>query len=427
MRSTRMWVPILLCILVANTARGLYRGPEIREVPIDRLLKNLQVRLERNTNDFEAIYYLARAQSMAYAYVKGSVGISVREDGMPLYLHSPFDRGIPDSVQNFDTDNDRKLARQHLTNAITLFQRALVLLKESTNINKRAWTMLPVPLGLAWCLDQAGRTNDAISMYRKTLDAAWKIEVTCDFDFKQWVTNSWENVQATAYPPGTNKYSCIGEICYSQEIIGYLLRLLDSAKDKEEIGHLKFEKWKLSTMERAISPILIPLEANAGFDELVDKNARVAFDLDGSRFKRKWAWLTPKAGWLVFDPERTGCVESALQMFGNVTFWIFWSNGYEALSALDDNADGLLSGPELRGLAIWNDRNCDGVSDPGEVTPVEDLGIEVISCRSQVDAKGMHWNPAGVIFANGTFRASYDWIVPSSEATEQRFLTISHD
>jgi hypothetical protein len=62
-------------------------------------------------------------------------------------------------------------------------------------------------------------------------------------------------------------------------------------------------------------------------------------------------------------------------------------------------------------LAVWNDRNSDGVSELGEVMPVEELGIEVISCRSQVNANGMHWNPAGVIMTNGTMRASYDWIV----------------
>jgi hypothetical protein len=106
-------------------------------------------------------------------------------------------------------------------------------------------------------------------------------------------------------------------------------------------------------------------------------------------------------------------VDSALQMFGNVTFWIFWPNGYEALSVLDDNGDGVLSGPELRGLAIWNDRNCDGVSEPGEVVSVEELGIEVISCGSEVDANGMRWNPAGVIMRGGEIRASYDWIAPS--------------
>jgi hypothetical protein len=47
------------------------------------------------------------------------------------------------------------------------------------------------------------------------------------------------------------------------------------------------------------------------------------------------------------------------------------------------------------------------------VRPVEEVRIEVISCRSQADANGMRWNPTGVVLKNGTVRASYDWLVPA--------------
>jgi hypothetical protein len=158
--------------------------------------------------------------------------------------------------------------------------------------------------------------------------------------------------------------------------------------------------------------MFIPLEKGT-FDEFVNENANVAFDLDGSGLKRKWGWITPKAAWLVYDPDKTSKIDSALQMFGNVTFWMFWPDGYAALSSLDDNGDGVLSGPELRGLAVWNDRNCNGVSDSGEVIPVKDLGILSISCHSEIDSRGIHWNPTGVGFTNGSSRATYDWIVPA--------------
>jgi hypothetical protein len=421
MGMARTWLIIVLSLLLVNPGRGMFMFYQTRQVPIDRVLKNLQLKLQKNTNDFEATYYLARVHSMAYS--TNLLEVPVRKDNNdPLFEHPAYDRGIPDTVKPFATDEARKAAFQHLTNAITLYERAVVLLKKSTNFNEQKWMVLPTQLGLAWCLEQAGRTNDAIAMYRKTLKAAWKIEVTGDFDFKQWISDAWGDVTAGRNPIRIHNRGSLGPgVCYSKEIINYLLRLLNPIKDAAEIAQLNKDKTTLSTLGRVVTPILIPLETNAQLNDLVNDNASVAFDLDGSGFKRKWAWLTPKAGWLVFDPERTGCVESALQMFGNVTFWIFWPNGYEALAALDDNGDGVLSGAELRGLAIWNDRNRDGVSDPCEVTPVEELGIGVISCGSQVDANDMHWNPAGVIFTNGTFRASYDWIVPSSEAIEQSF------
>ena len=70
-----------------------------------------------------------------------------------------------------------------------------------------------------------------------------------------------------------------------------------------------------------------------------------------------------------------------------MTFWLFWSNGYEPMRALDDNADGELSGAELQHLAIWHDRNRDGVSDAGEVRPLAAHGIVALSC-GYVDGDG---------------------------------------
>jgi hypothetical protein len=57
------------------------------------------------------------------------------------------------------------------------------------------------------------------------------------------------------------------------------------------------------------------------------------------------------------------------------TGWLFWSNGYEALRALDDNGDGELRGAELWKLAIWRGRNQNGVSEKGEVSPLTAHGI----------------------------------------------------
>ncbi|MEE2775232.1 MAG: hypothetical protein VYE73_00470 [Acidobacteriota bacterium] len=42
---------------------------------------------------------------------------------------------------------------------------------------------------------------------------------------------------------------------------------------------------------------------------------------------------------VVWDPEQDGRVESGLEFFGSVAFWLFFDNGYQALSTLDDDAD----------------------------------------------------------------------------------------
>jgi hypothetical protein len=187
-------------------------------------------------------------------------------------------------------------------------------------------------------------------------------------------------------------------------------------KDADEIAQLKKNSKTLQSMGRAITPIIVPLQPEARLTELVDTNAAVTFDLDGSGLPRKWGWITPKAAWLVYDSDGTGRITSGLQMFGSVTFWIFWRDGYEALSSLDDDGNGVLSGAELRGLALWQDRNRDGVSDPGEVCPLEASGITAISCTAEGNSSGMAWNPRGVTFHDGTSRPTYDWIAPCPAA-----------
>jgi hypothetical protein len=150
-------------------------------------------------------------------------------------------------------------------------------------------------------------------------------------------------------------------------------------------------------------------------EDLLDVNARVAFDVDGQRRGAAWSWITPEAGWLVHDRAGQGKITSGLQLFGNVTFWMFWDNGYQALAALDDNADGKLAGAELAGLAIWRDANSNGASEPGEVRPLAEYGIVALSCRAQPDRERAEtvaaWSPSGVQFRDGTTRPTYDLVL----------------
>ncbi len=127
-----------------------------------------------------------------------------------------------------------------------------------------------------------------------------------------------------------------------------------------------------------------------------------------------------EAGWLVYDPAGKGQITSALQLFGNATFWLFWTHGYEALAALDDNRDGELTGLELRYLAIWHDVNRNGVSEAGEVRPLSSHGIVSVSCRHE-QADGVlvaAQSSAGVRLRDGRTRPTYDVILrPSSSVS----------
>ncbi len=143
--------------------------------------------------------------------------------------------------------------------------------------------------------------------------------------------------------------------------------------------------------------------------ELLAPDVHVTFDLDGFG-SSVWTWLQPSTGILVWDPGHTGSIQSGLQLFGSVTWWMFWRDGFQALAALDDNHDGWLSGKELAGLAVWMDHNQNGKSDAGEVIPLADAGIVRIGVSASADASGMLTNPRGIEFIDERLTPSYDWI-----------------
>jgi hypothetical protein len=153
-------------------------------------------------------------------------------------------------------------------------------------------------------------------------------------------------------------------------------------------------------------------DANAGrLTDLLAAGATAAFDLDGTGRPQRYPWLKPTTGMLVWDPRHAGRVESGKQLFGSATFHLFWRDGYAALDALDDDRDGVLSGGELAGLAVWRDLDGDGTSDAGEVMPVESAGIVGIAARATGRDGGSPCNPLGLRLKDGRTVATWDWVV----------------
>ncbi len=166
---------------------------------------------------------------------------------------------------------------------------------------------------------------------------------------------------------------------------------------------------------RGIEPLILSIDRAHSLAALVAPEVHSSFDLDGTGRPQRWTWVKPDAGILCWDPEHTGAITSGRQLFGSVTWWIFFENGYRALDALDDNRDGELRGMELSGLALWFDRNSNGVSDPGEVLPIESTGIAAISCRATDVEDGCAANLRGLTMADGRVLPTYDWVATSVE------------
>jgi hypothetical protein len=101
---------------------------------------------------------------------------------------------------------------------------------------------------------------------------------------------------------------------------------------------------------------------------------------------------------VVYDPDHTGQIHSAEQLFGEWTFGgksqaslmsvlkgddkensaTPWRDGFEALASLDRNYDGKVSDNELEPLGLWFDENRDGISQDGEVRPLREEGVKAL-------------------------------------------------
>jgi tetratricopeptide (TPR) repeat protein len=371
-------IAVALCAWLGSPASALYIRPDLEKVPVERLAKNLQDAVEKNPKDAKAVLNLARLHAMAYSLRSDMVEVNKKSPGEVWFGYEPPLVPFRDLKKTDDMDK-LKAAKEHLDKAIKLYEEAIKLAPD----DQRA------QLGYGWLLAQADKKTDAVAALRKVIDKAWEKEK----DLKEL---------------GLGGHTIVAEGA------DYLIPLLDKDKDKEEIAKLKERAEQLKKLPRPITPIAVPLKDGLTASAIENRTARVAFDADGTGLRKNWTWITTDAAWLVHDPKHTGKITSALQMFGNVTFWLFWDTGYDALAALDDDRDGKLSGAELVTLALWHDANGDGVSDPGEVKPLAAYGIVALSYRHERDAAHpdrIAFAKAGVTFKDGTTRPTFDLVL----------------
>lgn len=182
-----------------------------------------------------------------------------------------------------------------------------------------------------------------------------------------------------------------------------------SRRERAEVSRIRSNIARIKKRPMLITPIILPLTKAISLPSILSSAPHTKFDLSGDGLGHHWPWVNDKAGILVWDPEHRGQITSGRQLFGNVTWWVFWKNGYQALAALDDNGDGQLSGRELDGIGIWRDSNGNGVSDPGEVQPLQAYGIVSLSTQNTGIRDGVPSNLSGAKLASGATLPTYDW------------------
>ena len=371
---------VVTVALLGTRVAGIMMTPDVRKVPVDRLLPNLERLANENPQNPQPQINLARLHVMAYA-LKSEDADAVRgpDDKQTTEIpYYPPGSTVPRAVQPSPSADHSAKAAEHLKKAIQHYDAALKLAPDN----------MTALLGRGWARQQAGDTTGAMADLRRVIAAAWPQD-------------------------SKTKMLMPSQRFITQEAIDYLLPLLDQKRDAAEIQDLLAKQTDMKSRPRAITPIAIPLEDDLTPAAFVDPLARVRFDADGSALDREWTWITPRAGWLVYDAYGRGEITSALQLFGNVTFWLFWNNGYDALRSLDDDRSGALENGELRHLAIWRDANSNGRSEAGEVRPLAAHGITSLSC-DYLEGDGSRvaaFAPRGAMLSDGRARATFDVIL----------------
>ena len=143
--------------------------------------------------------------------------------------------------------------------------------------------------------------------------------------------------------------------------------------------------------EQDSSPLIIDLDGD-GAKSISLNDSSVFFDLDNDGFAEKTAWVGPHDGLLVRDLNHNGIIDNGSELFGNHTFCAdgqLAHNGFEALQSYQDGG-GLLtasSSPKLwKELMIWQDRNSNGRTDQGELTPLSATGIKSINLNYRLSS-----------------------------------------
>jgi hypothetical protein len=335
-------------------------------VPIDRLLANATGDLSQHPDDAPTQYLAGRLYSLKFSQQATARVVNGKfqdpGDGRRTAKHTL----LPDDIESAQAsiehyrravELDPKSALYHFSFAWML-QECSRYPKEMGDKSEAAWI------------------NEALAEYRQSYDLSLQSDLKQSYHFSALL---------------------------SEQAGSAIVNILKTRKSEpgvqKEIDEISRNVTILHNKPLAITPIIFSPRPGARLEELASPTTRVGFDLDGFAGGRAWTWLRPDACILVWDPSHTGRIASGRQLFGTVTWWMFWRDGFEPLAALDDNRDGKLTGPELDGIAVWRDANSNGVSDPGEIVSTGEFGIV------EIDFRGSR-----IVLRTGTVLPMFDWV-----------------
>jgi hypothetical protein len=127
----------------------------------------------------------------------------------------------------------------------------------------------------------------------------------------------------------------------------------------------------------------------------------VQFDIYATGNKVSTGWVGNGDGLLVMDRNGNGTIDDGSELFGSSVTLADGSkatDGYQALSALDTNGDGVIDSKDtaFSKLEVWVDSNGDGISEAGELTTLSQRGITSLSLKDTATSANNNGNWVGL-------------------------------
>ena len=214
-------------------------------------------------------------------------------------------------------------------------------------------------------------------------------------------------------------------------------------KNLRDFGIGNIAEWGLKELRDWISqngyldPVFDLITKKAGSASSIP--SPIAFDLDGDGietvsvakgglfdhaadgFAELTGWIAPEDGLLVRDLNANGTIDSGRELFGSETLLsngLRAANGFEALSGLDSNVDGVIDNSDatFAELRVWQDSDGDGYTSEGELFTLDEAGVKSINLSythsSFIDAQGnAHRQIGSYTTTDGQTRAATDvWV-----------------
>lgn len=395
-KHSQSWWAVGLVIILLSTLPWRVEAlwAMMPPVPLARLVQNTRAYLRQHPNHARAHYVLGRLHSLAYAtgQKQGQV-FTDANDPLPQF---PGNQPIltPRTTKVLTKEGQAQLLAsiQHYQQATKLDSKLAVAF-----------------LGLAWVLEDGAVFAEKVDPFPQEKKpegkrAYWQAKALAAYRQAYQLTVAADLKLEGLGPEATPAISLEA----GRGVIRLLQLRKPSAPELEEIARIEKTNAAIEEKPRAVTPIIFPLEQPAPLSSLLNKQP-VRFDLAGDGKPSWWPWVKPEVGILVWNPRGTGRITSGLQLFGSVTWWIAWENGYAPLAMLDDDGDGWLRGKEFQGLAVWRDANSNGVSEAGEVLSLAQANIERIAVQPQGNSEQVPYHPQGIRLHDGRWLPTYDW------------------